>query len=132
MSGPVSGLSVGKRPTTADTRSDDKTMLIRLSAAFPLDALRTDFDIDEVRIVLEESIEKFLKTAISVDDSAPCESTAAAIYQTTAAYAKRVDFCLGRLDDSRHVHALEEYGRNTNEIWLTLKVFAEKIEEVSG
>jgi hypothetical protein len=102
-----------------------KDMLVKLNVTIPLDALKTDFDADQSRVIIDELVEKLVKTVVNVDDSIMCEPASTTIYRTTSAWAERLDYCLGVLDDKRHIHAVTEYGRNMNELWYNVKVFAE-------
>jgi hypothetical protein len=129
MSGPglVAGLSAGKGPATDDTKTE--TPLVRLKVVIPRDVIREDFDVDEARVLIEELAEELLKKITDVDDSHMCESAATTIYQTTTAWAERVDFCLGRLDSRQHIHGYEEYGGNLNEVWWAVEIFVQQVEE---
>jgi len=107
----------------------EKESLVELQIKIPKDVISDEFDVEEVRIAVEEAVEELIKKAMSVDDSEPCESVSTTIYRTNTAFAERVDFCLGRLGDGRHVHAEEEYGSNLNEYWYYLEAFAKSVEE---
>jgi pyridoxine 5'-phosphate synthase PdxJ len=99
--------------------------ILKLRIVIPKDVASEGFDVDEARVAIEESVEKIVKRTMRIDDSVLCESAANQIYRTTTAFAERVDFCLGRLGDGRHVHGEEEYGRNMSEYWYSVEVYAE-------
>jgi hypothetical protein len=106
-----------------------KDMLVKLSVTIPLDVAAFNVDADEARVIIEEFLEEFLKKTVGADDSSACEPASTTIYRTSSAWAERLDYCLGVLADKRHVHAVTEYGRNMNELWYTVKVFAEPATE---
>jgi hypothetical protein len=106
-----------------------KEGLVRLKIVVPKDVASNDFDVDEARVAVEEAVEGIVKRAMRIDDSELCEPATTQIYRTTEAFCNRIDFCLGRLGDNRHVHAKEEYGGNLNEYWYSVEVFAEVFAE---
>ena len=103
--------------------------ILKLRVELPRSAVAKEFDVDDVRVNIEEAVERIM-AAISLDDSDLCESTANQIYRTTTAAAYRVDFCLGRFGDShaRHVHVREEYGWDTSTYWYYLEAYFEGVE----
>jgi hypothetical protein len=102
--------------------------VLKLRVELPNSAVREGFDVDEVRVHIEESVERIIKAAIGLDDSELCEPAANNIYRTTTAAAYRVDYCLGRTGDI-HVHAKEEYGWDVTCHWYNLDVYFEEGSE---
>jgi hypothetical protein len=122
----VPGSSVGRRPTTADTK--EKRLIATVDVVVPA-STKVD-DADELRIQVEKFVEKLVKTLFTeIDESRFCEAVWTEVYRTTTAWAERGDYCLGRLSSDAHVHASEAYGRNLNEFWANVQIFVEPVEE---
>jgi hypothetical protein len=102
--------------------------ILKLRVELPKSRVSEGFDVDEVRIKIEESVEQVIKAAIGLDDSDRCESASNQIYRTMTAAAYRIDFCLG-LCGHTHVHAIEEYGWDTVGYWHNIDVYFEEVKE---
>jgi hypothetical protein len=110
-------------------RTAAKEIILQAEIQIPVGAIGEDFDVEEVRIKFEEFVEALTKMIKTIDDKDMCGSASTQIYRTTTAWAERIDYCLGRVGDGSHIHAVEEYGRNMNEYWLNTEVFVATIEE---
>jgi len=110
----------------ADARKNDK--LMELSVKIPANVLG-DVDADEIRVAIEEFVEKFLKMIVRIDDSVMCEPASTTIYQTTYVWAERIDACYGvHVPTTLHIHAVERYGKNMNECFYSVEIFAERVD----
>ena len=104
--------------------------ILELSVKVPANVAE-DVDADEIRVAIEEFVEKFLKMIVMIDDSVMCEPSSTTVYRATYTRAERVDACYGRLPDGRHVHAIEKYGTNMNECWYSFQLYIEPFNSLS-